>query len=318
MSDTGGRKGAVLNNQSARCETAANVRIFIASTPAEWLPAKVLEFSIKETASVPTSVALIHEFNKVIPMPVAAGNRPRTPFSFQRFLIPELCGFSGRAIYLDADMLVFRDIGILWQQDFSGCDLQTVQEGGAGRRGQFSVMLLDCQRLGWRIDQIVEELDAGRLDYAALMYEMRVASHIGRDISPDWNSLEHYEAGKTSLLHFTDMTRQPWVSIANPFGELWIKCLRRALDCQFITREDLVREVLAGHVRPSLLRQIDECADEPALISKEMRKADLGFSPPYRKLLAGSSTWALCRAWVLRGIRHVYYLTRWFRLFSRD
>lgn len=268
---------------------------------------------------MPTSVALIHEFNKVIPMPQAVRNRPRTPFSFQRFLIPELCGLSGRAIYLDADMQVFRDIGVLWQQDFAGCDLQTVQEGRTGRRGQFSVMLLDCQQLGWRIDKIVDDLDAGRLDYSALMYEMRVASRVGRDIAPDWNSLEYYEAGKTSLLHYTDMTRQPWVSAANPFGELWVKCLRRALDCQFITREELLREVLAGHVRPSLLLQIDESADSLVLTSREMKKADQGFSPPYRKLVAGNaSTWTLFGARVLRVIRRIYYLTSLPRLYSRD
>lgn len=295
------------------CETLDHVRIFVASTPAEWLPAKVLEFSIKETAAVSPSVVLIHEFNRVIPMPLAAGNRPRTPFSFQRFLIPELCGFSGRAIYLDADMQVFRDIGILWQQSLAGCDLQTVQEGRTGRRGQFSVMLLDCQQLGWRIDKIVEDLDAGRLDYSALMHEMRVAKRVGRDIAPDWNSLEYYEAGKTSLLHYTDMTRQPWVSVASPFGELWIKCLRRALDCQFIRREELVREVLAGHVRPSLLRQIDEGVDNPALISRGMREADQGFSPPYRKLVAGNVS-----SWALRVIKRFYYLAGLDRLYLRD
>ena len=66
-------------------------------------------------------------------MPLAVENRPRTPFSFQRFLIPELCGYSGKAIYLDADMQVFRDIRELWNYDFSGCDLQTVRAAKKGR-----------------------------------------------------------------------------------------------------------------------------------------------------------------------------------------
>lgn len=37
-----------------------------------------------------------------------------TPFSGFRFAIPELCGFKGRAIYLDADMLLLADIAELW------------------------------------------------------------------------------------------------------------------------------------------------------------------------------------------------------------
>ena len=44
----------------------------------------------------------------------------RTGFSFSRFRIPQLCNWTGRGIYLDADMLVFTDIARLWQTDMQG------------------------------------------------------------------------------------------------------------------------------------------------------------------------------------------------------
>jgi len=111
------------------------IRIFIAATSAEWLPARVLEFSIREKTNLDVEIQYLYQSGIEVPVPHDIGNKPRTPFSFQRFLIPELCKHSGRAIYLDADMQVFHDISGLWNQSFSGCDLQTVQEHGKGRKG---------------------------------------------------------------------------------------------------------------------------------------------------------------------------------------
>lgn len=293
------------------------LRVFVASTPAEWLPMRVLEFSIRETTSLPVEVSAIYKFNRSIPMPLASENRPRTPFSFQRFLIPELCDFSGKAIYLDADMQVFEDIRELWTQDFAGCGLQTVQEGQNGRRGQYSVMLLDCNALKWNIDQIVADLDAGKLDYAALMYEMRVARKVGRNISPDWNSLERYQTGKTRLLHYTDMNTQPWVSIANPLGYHWIACLRRALISAFISREELEREVTSGHIRPSILGQIDANLDDSIALPSSLRKLDRSFVPPYIGLQCGKAgPWTSYQSAALAFLRRTYYRSPLSRLFN--
>jgi hypothetical protein len=292
------------------------IRVFVASTPTEWLPMRVLEFSIRETTRNPVEVAPLYKFERAIPMPASADNRPRTPFSFQRFLIPEICIFTGKAIYLDADMVVFADIAQLWNVPFDSCDLQTVRDERAGRRRQFSVMLLDCARLRWDVNRIVADLDAGKLDYAGLMYEMRVAEHIGDAIPPQWNALESYEPAKTCLLHYTDMNTQPWVSCANSLGHLWVACLRRALTAGFITQDEVEREVHAGHVRPSLLAQLQAGLDDSINLPFEMRRLDRDFVPPYRELLAGrsgplASFRVAVRALVLKG----YYRSPLSRIF---
>lgn len=300
------------------CEVAVeSVRVFVASTPAEWLPMRILEFSIRETTSLPVEFLAICTFNRTIPMPLAVENRPRTPFSFQRFLIPELCGFSGKAIYLDADMQVFRDICDLWNHDFAGCDLQTVREAQKGRRGQFSVILLDCERLKWNIEEIVAALNAGELNYASLMFEMQTAKRIGWDISPEWNSLERFNPETTALLHYTDMNTQPWISIANPLGHLWVACLRRALAAGFISRSEVEREISSGHVRPSLLPQLDAGIDSTLELPAAVRRLDRGFVAPYRHLRSGHARpWTSARTALFALLRRCYYRSPLPRLFG--
>ena len=294
-----------------------SVRVFVACTPTEWLPMRVLEYSIRETIKLPLQLVALDTFNRVIPTPVTVSNRPRTPFSFQRFLIPELCDYSGKAIYLDADMQVFSDIAQLWHLDFEGCDLLTVHEANCGRRGQFSVMLLNCSALKWKIEDIVAALDSGELDYPSLMYEMRVASKIGRNLPATWNSLEQFDEGQTSLLHYTDMNTQPWISTANPLGHLWVACLRRALAAGFISRAEIEREVSSGHVRPSLLSQLDAGIDSTLELPAAVRRVDHGFVAPYRRLRSGRARqWTSARTALFALLRRCYYRSPLPRLFG--
>jgi hypothetical protein len=269
------------------------IRIFVASTVAEWLPTRVLEFSIKETSELPIQLQHIATYERSIPMPLELLNHPRTPFSFQRFLIPELCGYKGKAIYMDADMQLFTDIGALWDSPMCGHDLITVSASTGGRKGQFSVMLLDCERLQWRIETIVQGLDENRYTYEQLMYEMCVAGSVGGTLDPGWNSLEKFEPGQTHLLHYTDMDTQPWVSLNNPLGHLWLACLRRAIKAGFVTEDELVREIAAGHVRPSLMKELKQ----PEVRKSEMRRIDEGFVAPYRAIRSGkASPWTSLRS----------------------
>lgn len=293
------------------------IRVFIAATATEWLSARVLEFSIRETTNRRVEVTPIYTTGRIIPLPLALVNWPRTPFSFQRFLIPELCGYSGRAIYLDADMQVFHDIAGLWNQPFAGCDLQTVREPDSKRRSQFSVMLLDCERLHWKVEKIVAALDVGTLDYASLMYEMQIVKRIGRDISPEWNSLERFNPETTALLHYTDMNTQPWVSTANPLGHRWVASLRRALATGFISRAEVEREVSRGHVRPSLLPQLDASIDNTLELPAAMRRLDRGFVAPYRRLRSGRARpWTSARTALFTLLRRCYYRSPLPRLFG--
>ena len=58
-----------------------------------------------------------------------------TEFSLYRFLIPELCGHVGKAIWLDSDMVCLADIGELFDTGLGRCRLpgearRLFQQGG--------------------------------------------------------------------------------------------------------------------------------------------------------------------------------------------
>jgi hypothetical protein len=261
------------------------IRIYVATTEAQMLAVKVLEYSIKKHASMSTKVLPMHLSGIEIPQPKDPGKRPRTPFSFQRFLIPQLSGYRGKAIYLDSDMQVFGDIKDLWTMPMNGAKILAASSSGyTGRRPQFSVMLLDCNALDWDVRRIVSDLDAGALSYEDLMYRMTIADTVRADIDPKWNSLEKFRRGHTALLHYTDMEKQPWVTTINPLGYLWCRDLLEALDAGWISREYVDDHVRRGYVRPSLLYQLEHRVEEALLLPASALSLDEKFSAPYEEI----------------------------------
>ena len=72
-------------------------------------------------------------------------------------------------------------------------------------------MLMDCGRLDWDIERIIDEMDNEKYDYEMLMYGLVILKEdeLKFGIPFEWNSLEHYDSG-TCLIHYTDMYTQPW------------------------------------------------------------------------------------------------------------
>jgi hypothetical protein len=261
------------------------IRVFIGASVSEWLPAKVLEYSIKLNTDKAVETFILSSVAREFKLPVHAKNQPRTPFSFQRFLIPELCNYKGRAIYLDADMIVFDDIYSLWETDFSGSDLLATSSRDLNRPTQFSVMLLDCEKLNWSIEDIVCSLNKNLFSYEQLMFEFVIAENISKKLSWAWNSMEFFEPELVKLLHFTDMNTQPWVSKKNKNKNIWLSCLRDAISSGFISMADVVREIESGSVRPSILQDISNDIHSLSFIKKTQHLVcDLKFIPPYKNL----------------------------------
>lgn len=255
------------------------VRIFIGADETQILGAKLFEYSVKRHASVSVKCEIIN--NDGLPTPSDPQRRARTGFSFCRFKIPELCGYRGRAIYVDADMQVFTDIKDLWSRDFKEAWLlySELAQGSGARVPQYSVMLLDCDKLDWDAKQLVKDLDAGAYDYKQLMAEfaMMPADKKKPYLEFEWNSLEHFEEGRTKLIHYTDMPTQPWVSNQNKHGEIWYAELRRAVADGFVTIAEIHAEIDKGHVSP-LLPQWAQLPPHP----KASSMASV-WQPPFRR-----------------------------------
>ena len=232
------------------------MRIFIGCDESQVLGAKIFEYSVRKRSSI---TAVCDDMLLVdMPWPKDPKNQPRTQFSFKRFVIPALMGYKGRAVYVDADMQVLRDFRGMWETDFAGATVLHCAPSSPERPKQFSVLLLDCNRLKWDIKEIVAGLDRGDYDYDKLMKHICIEppENVREGLSSDWNSLEEYTPGKTGLIHYTDMHTQPWVSRKNKNGDLWLTDLRSALKEGFVSRDELHAAAQKGYLRPSLMMQL--------------------------------------------------------------
>jgi hypothetical protein len=245
-----------------------SMHVFVGVDESQVVAARVLECSIRKHASRPVRFHMMQDIPT--PTPKDPANRGRTGFSFSRFLIPKLAGYKGRALYVDADMQVFDDIAEMWEIPFGEhrvlCTRQDeppeqwkdFAEFHPGR--QMSVMMLDCERLTWDIDEIVGGMDRGEYTYQDLLFELCIApeEHIGDDLPPRWNHLEHYEPGETGLLHYTVVPTQPWKNDENPLKELWEQGFAEAKAAYLVREHEINRLVRGGFLKRSLVGKSPE------------------------------------------------------------
>lgn len=239
---------------------SVGIRVYIGTEESQYIAARVLQWTINKhgkSSGVDRQVDFMSGVSESLPVPRDKHNRQRTPFSFNRFAIPGLAGYRGRALYLDADMIVFDDIAKLWDIEFGKhkilCTTQTKTPPGFQKGRQTSVMLLDCNRLNWDATQIIKGLNDGHYTYEQLMHRMCIIKpdEIADSIPPEWNCLEHYES-TTKLLHYTNMPVQPWRNNANSLRQLWIKEFNEAVRAKFITPAEVLTAIHKKHIHPSL------------------------------------------------------------------
>jgi len=256
----------------------APIRVFVGSDSAQIMGLKMLEYSIKKHTPMSVEVRLIDD--RDVPVPRDPRSRSRSGFSFSRFKIPALCGYKGRGIYMDADMQVFTDLGQLWTWPMEGIDIAYCEQPPERNRPpQYSVMLMNCAELPWKVGEVVDGLDQERYTYEQLLGSMCIVppERTKMALPSEWNSLEYYEEDKTCLLHYTDMPTQPWVSNANPLAHLWYRILNESVQEGFIRVSDIHDEIRAGHVSPELPRWAG--LPDPENVEQLMKD----WIPPFRR-----------------------------------
>ena len=258
------------------------VRIFIGTDPSQLGAAEVLRQTILETSSLPVQVETMEKLH--IPVPRDVRQSQRTGFSFARWAIPELCGFKGRAIYIDADMMVFSDIKELWEMPLEGAAIAIVDgrdtsycsDKAKGNKNETSVMLLDCEKADWTLASLIEGLD-GRYQYKDMMTDLCFLKeeNILRSIPRRWNSMDYWDE-TSSLLHYTNVPTQPWVATTNPVGHVWINNVKRLIKEGKIAASFIESQVAKGYFRPSLLKELqgDTCMDTASSYAQELTAID--------------------------------------------
>jgi hypothetical protein len=295
------------------------LNVFVGAVERDLPAVRTLAHSISKYSSVPVHVTPLTGVR--VSGPRRREHRARTPFSFARFAIPELCNHEGRAVYLDSDMLVFDDIAELATLPFGDARLLCTHQEEApaawkdsdwfhpGR--QFSVMVLDCERLDWDVQTIVDGLDAGRYGYADLMFDMCVVpdAEIADTVPAGWNHLEHYEVGVTKLLHYTVVPLQPWRSDDNPLGWLWERAYRDAVRDGAVPWDEVDELVRSGEVKPSLADAFEDVPDAAAaasgdVVTMELQAVRAELERVRRRSLRGRVRGGLRSGWpVVRRVR---------------
>lgn len=209
-------------------------------------------------------------------------------FTPLRFAPPSLMNFEGRAVVTDPDCFGVGDVAELFHRDMGGKAIMAVARPGHNRRNDYiatSVMLLDCARLAhWDFGKDLDDLFAHRFDYVDWIELKRDDRDSIGFLEPEWNSFDRLDA-QTNILHTTKRRTQPWKTglpvdyTLRERGPLdFLRRLGRAryqahpdrrleafvysllaemVDAGDVTKQELVEEMAANHIRHDSLELVD-------------------------------------------------------------
>jgi lipopolysaccharide biosynthesis glycosyltransferase len=242
------------------------VRVFIGSGEASVIERKVLIHSLRKTCSRELDLYVFNgthnavEHNDEPPvlanLPLSIKYRNYTEFSNYRFLIPEICGHQGRAIFLDSDMVCLADIAELFDQDMKDCDMLAKAEAYQGEgTWALSNILFDCSRCRFDLEQIFADVDRGvfsNTDFHQMTPKFLQSRHyqLGA-MDPHWNVFDKHDLD-TKLIHYTNLRMQPWKFANHPYEELWFKHFEEAKRSGFITPKDIDMALSRAYVRQDI------------------------------------------------------------------
>jgi lipopolysaccharide biosynthesis glycosyltransferase len=213
-------------------------RVFIGYDSRQDIAYRVLRYSILKHTTEPIEVRPIVLSELDFPRP--ADPLASTEFTYTRFLVPYLCGFAGRALFMDCDMLCLTDLSELLGQRLDDHWLKVVKhdhrpldgvkmDGRAQRsyprKNWSSLMLLDCSKLtAWSYENVLTKPAAWLHRFSPVPDEK-----LG-ELAPEWNVLDRYDE-RTKIIHYTE--GGPWLPNYrnHEFGSIWFQYRGEALRC---------------------------------------------------------------------------------------
>lgn len=206
------------------------LRIFIGWDSRFPEPADVLRHSLLQHASLPLDIRYL----KLDELGLDRVHDPRasTEFTYSRFLVPHLCGFQGKAVFMDNDMLCFGDVKELDDLDMNGLALRVVkhdyqpgntvkmygcEQSSYPRKNWSSLMLMDCAKLKLWSKAVVATQTGAYLH----RFQDIPDDQIG-EIPNTWNTLDWMDE-KTKLIHYTN--GGPWFEAYrdHPHADVWFR-----------------------------------------------------------------------------------------------
>ncbi|MGC1310054.1 MAG: glycosyltransferase [Phormidesmis sp.] len=240
-----------MNTQTFEPES---VRVFIGSSPRNLIEEKVFCYTLKKYTSSPLDIYIINGQNgsatrlltgevKTLPPGIIERIPGATAFSMARWAIPQWCDYQGKAIYCDSDQIALADITELWDFDLKGnmCAAVPVKQAKVYKHytdqvlQRFltseddhylaSVMLFDCEQASdWSLKSLIELMDQKQFTLPELMFLSaplrRYFDIVITALPREWNHLDVVDAD-SKIVHFTDLTSQPWKFHHNAVSDLW-------------------------------------------------------------------------------------------------
>lgn len=164
------------------------LRVFIGYDPRQPIAYNVLQHSIVTNSSRPVAIS------PLILSQLPIKRRGLTEFTYSRFLVPYLCEFKGKALFLDADMVVTGDIAELFELG----EMNAVSVMQDQPKFEWaSAMLFNC---GACLRLTPEFID----DEKNKLFDFEWAPYVGK-LPKEWNCCVGYQesSASTKLFHFT-------------------------------------------------------------------------------------------------------------------
>lgn len=182
------------------------LKVFIGFDHRQPISYNVLQFSILRRCSKPVCITPL-----VLPtLPIERAGL--TPFTYSRFLVPYLCGFRGKALFMDLDMLVLDDLSKLEMEP--GKAVMVVDTDPKFERA--SLMLFDCAHYHNR--RLTPEHIGAANDLHGIGWTDRIGF-----LDKRWNHLVGYDSEPVNpaVIHYTMGIPAFPETEDSPFAEAW-------------------------------------------------------------------------------------------------
>lgn len=228
------------------------VKVFVGTEPKQWLASEVLRYSILRRTKATVDIQELKYLPIQLNIPMYTG------FSIYRYSIPELCNYQGKAIYLDADIVVVSDILDLWNLQGKAALSRSMHPGEPLAGRYTSVMLLDCAKLThWNLNEWVKQINQDHSLYGKTMQALPggLGTPDFGDLPENFNHLDHFDE-TTKIIHYTHVPSQPWKGPGHPFAHVFLDELKSAILEDEIPLDAVEREIAYGHIYPNLLADL--------------------------------------------------------------
>jgi hypothetical protein len=200
--------------------------------------------------------------------------RRRASLTVEAAAIPEGSSASvedGQTVILPPRAQVLTDLRSLWGHSLPALDL--VIPGAA--EGSALGLAIAGLGLGESLVGLASAIRAGASEDRIVQDGVNL-----RPLLPSaWTPASAGAAGGDAvILYFPADGSEPWVARDHPLGHIWVRDLLDAIAHHHLEPESVAQQVTLGHVRPSLLYQVEHGIEEPLLLPRRARRLDRAFA----------------------------------------